>query len=108
MADGPVYLGTFIKTTLGHEDLFTAPCPKCGRKLYPYGYCGSPLSGRVDLEATCSCGWSDYVVVGGWKVRSDALRATQKADLWRLKKVQLFHPRFKAATIESLLEYLHR
>ncbi len=76
MAEGPIYLGTFVRNTLEHPELFTAKCPKCGRTILPYGYNGSPLSGRVDLEATCECGWDDYVMVSGWRVRSEALHAT--------------------------------
>lgn len=108
MADDPIHLGTFIKNTFEHEDLFTAPCPRCGRKLYPYGYNGSPLSGRVDLEATCSCGWSKYVIVGGWRGRCEALKSTQKADKRRLIMAKLLHPKFKGATIEELLDFLRK
>ena len=107
LADGPIYLGTFIRNTLEHEDLFTASCPKCGRKLYPYGYNGSPLSGRVDLQATCTCGWRGYVIVSGWKVRSEVLKATQRVDELRLRQTLLSHPHFKAEAIETLLRYLH-
>ena len=106
MADGPVYLGSFIRNTFEHKDLFTAPCPKCGHTIYPYGYNGSPLSGRVDLEATCSCGWEDFVIVKGWRIRSEALKTTQKEDKGRLLRARLFHPGFKVETIQSLVEYL--
>ena len=106
MAESPVFLGTFIRNTLEHEDLFTVPCPKCGRKLFPYGYNGSPLSGRVDLEATCSCGWNEYVIVSGWRIRSEALRAIQKTDKKRLRLIRLCHPRFQVATVRGLLDYL--
>ena len=107
MAEGPIYLGTFIKNTLEHEDLFTASCPKCGRKLHPYGYNGSPLSGRVDLEATCECGWDSYVSVSGWRIRSEALQATQKADRIRLAKFNALKPfRGSQATIKELLDWL--
>ena len=109
MCNSPIYLGSFIRNTFKHEDLFTTPCPNCGRKLYPFGYNGSPLSGRVDLEATCpNCGWDEYVIVSGWKVRSEALKATQKEDEFRLLKAKIVHPRFKAASIQSLLEWLRR
>ena len=107
MADGTLYLGTFIRNTLEHPELFTAPCPKCGRTLYPYGYNGSPLSGRVDLEATCDCGWDDFVIVSGWRVRSETLKASQKQDRLRYVKFKALRP-FKgdASTIKELLEWL--
>ena len=107
MAEEPLYLGTFIKNTLQHPDLFTAPCPQCGHQLLPYGYNGSPLSGRVDLEATCpECGWDSYVAVSGWRIRSEALKASQKADRQRLLKARILKTKFKASTFEDLLEYL--
>ena len=107
MADGPLYLGTFIKNTLQHPDLFTVPCPQCGHQLLPYGYNGSPLSGRVDLEATCpECSWDSYVAVSGWRIRSEALKASQKADKLRHLKTRLLKPGFKASTVEELLGYL--
>lgn len=109
MAEGPIYLGTFIRNTLEHPELFTAKCPKCGRTLLPYGYNGSPLSGRVDLEATCECGWDDYVIVSGWRVRSEALQANQKQDCLRLAKfkaLSLFGA--KPSTIEELIEWIQK
>lgn len=107
MADGPVYLGTFIRNTLEHPELFSATCPKCGRTVYPYGYCGSPLSGRVDLEATCDCGWDDFVIVSGWRIRSEALKASQKSDRLRLAKFRVAESfGSKASTIRELLDWL--
>ena len=107
MAGGPIYLGCFIKNTLQHPDLFTATCPQCGHRLLPYGYNGSPLSGRVDLEATCpECDWDSYVAVWGWRIRSEALKASQKADKLRHLKARLLKPEFKASTVEELLDYL--
>ena len=107
MADDPLYLGSFIRTSLEHPDLFSFPCPHCGKRLYPYSYNGSPLSGRVDLEAECpDCGWKGYEMVSGWRVRSEALKATQKADRRRLRWVKLLHWRFKPADIEDLRKYL--
>lgn len=108
MAGGPLHLGTFIKNTLQHPDLFTAPCPQCSLQLLPYGYNGSPLSGRVDLEATCpECGWNSYVAVTGWRIRSEALKASQKVDRLRHLKARLLKPGFKASTVEELLKYLN-
>ena len=115
MAEPPVYLGTFIRNTYEHEDLFTAPCPVCGKKLYAYGYNGSPLSGRIDLEATCpDCGWSDSIITSGWHQRSAALRATQQGDRERLGKAQADWERLrrvqmeqrKPASIRDLLDFL--
>ena len=106
MADGTLYLGTFIRNTLEHPELFTAPCPKCSRTLYPYAYNGSPMSGRVDLQARCECGWNDSMTVSGWQVRSNALRATQDQDRPRFSK---FSDRLvPEATIKELLEWLHK
>ena len=108
MAEPPIYLGTFVRNTLDHEDLFTAPCPNCGHRLLPYSYNGSPVSGRVDLQATCpECGWDKYVMVSGWHVRSQALKATQQADRVRLLRVNYLRPKgFNPATVEELLEWL--
>ena len=106
MADGTVHLGTFVRNTLLHPELFTFKCPHCGETLYPYGYNGSPLSGRVDLQATCDCGWTGFEMVSGWRVRSEALKAAQHADAWRHR---LF--KWKAgtpATIHRLLEWLKK
>lgn len=86
MAEGPIYLGTFVRNTLEHPEMFSFKCPRCGKTVYPYGYNGSPLSGRVDLQGVCECGWSDYVMVSGWRKRSDALKETQREDRFRLAK----------------------
>ena len=106
MADEPLYLGSFIRCSLEHPGLFTFSCPHCGKRLYPYSYNGSPLSGRVDLEAECpECGWKGFEMVSGWRVRSDALKAIQQADRRRLLKAKLLHPGFKPATIEEFLKW---
>lgn len=106
MNEGPVFLGTFIRNTLEHPDLFSFKCPKCGETLNPYGYNGSPLSGRVDLQSTCACGWGGYEMVSGWRPRSEALKASQKSDTWRLR---LFKMRGgKSATIRELLDWLDK
>ena len=109
MAEGPIYLGTFVRNTLAHPELFSFKCPKCGKTVYPYGYNGSPLSGRVDLQGTCECGWSDYVMVSGWRKRSDALKDTQRQDRFRLAKykaLNCFQGRF--ATVADLKEWLEK
>ena len=104
MADGTVYLGTFIKNTLEHPELFSFKCPKCGKTVYPYGYNGSPLSGRVDLQGTCACGWGGYEMVSGWRVRSEALKDSQKSDSLRRKRFSLLFG--KSASVQELLTWL--
>lgn len=109
MADGPVYLGTFIRNTVEHPDLFEFRCPKCGKTLYPYGFNGSPLSGRVDLQSMCDCcGWEGYEMVSGWRKRSDALKATQREDKFRSAKYRFRVKCLKkqSSTIEDLLSWL--
>ena len=107
MADEPLYLGSFIRTSLEHPELFSFPCPHCGKRLYPYSYNGSPLSGRVDLEATCpECSWNGSVTVSGWHIRSQALKATQCTDKFRRLRTKLLHSTFKAETIEGFLNWL--
>ena len=107
MADEPLYLGSFIRTSLEHPALFSFHCPHCGKQLFPYSYNGSPLSGRVDLEAECpECGWKGYKMVSGWRVRSEALKATQTADRRRLRWVKLLHWRFASSTIQDLQSFI--
>lgn len=108
MADDTIHLGTFVRNSLEHPDLFSFRCPKCGEPLYPYGYSGSPLSGRVDLQGYCDCGWGAFVVFSGWKVRSEALKATQGSDRLRLAKYRALKPlKGPSATIQELLDWLH-
>lgn len=104
MADGTIHLGTFVRNSLEHPDLFSFRCPKCGEPLCPYGYSGSPLSGRVDLQGYCDCGWGGYVMVSGWKQRSEALKATQKSDSWRHRLFKLKGS--TSATVRQLLDWL--
>ncbi|MBQ6254075.1 MAG: hypothetical protein IJK05_05415 [Bacteroidales bacterium] len=107
-APDPVWLGSFVRTSLSHPDLFAFNCPKCRRVLYPYRYCGSPLSGRVDLEGGCPCGWKGYVIESGWFMRGEALRKQIAADKDRHDKYELIHPGAKSATIDELLAWLER
>lgn len=108
MAEKPLYLGTFIRNTLEHKDIFTALCPHCSHQLLPHGYNGSPLSGRVNLDATCpECDWNGSVTVKGWRIRSEALKATQKADKVRRLKAKVLRPCFEAATIEEFLKIIN-
>lgn len=106
MAPDPVWLGTFVRCTLEHPELFQFKCPECGKAVFPYRYCGSPLSGRVDLEGRCECGWKGFETVSGWRVRSETLRDAMNADKPRRVVAKLLHPGFKASTIEALLSGL--
>ena len=98
MAPDPVWLGTFVRCTLEHPELFQYRCPQCGSTVYPYRYCGSPLSGRVDLEGRCRCGWIGYETVTGWRLRAVALRDALRADKPRWKR---FRRRCKAGAWRS-------
>lgn len=104
IAEGPIHLGTFIKNTLEHQDLFAFKCPKCGKTVYPYGYNGSPLSGRVDLQGACECGWGGFEMVSGWRVRSEALKEAQKSDSLRRKRFSLLFG--KPSSVQELLAWL--
>ena len=108
MADGTVYLGTFIRNTIEHPELFTFKCPKCGKTLDPYGYNGSPLSGRVDMQGYCDCGWGGYIMYSGWHIRSKALKSTQKADFWRHLLFKLCKRYGEAPTVKELIEWLSK
>ena len=81
-------------------------CPHCGETLYPYGYNGSPLSGRVDLQAICDCGWSGFEMVSGWRIRSEALKAAQHSDTWRRRLFKLKSG--TTSTIYDLLDWPHK
>ncbi len=107
MADGEVFLGSFIRTNLEHPELFDVVCPKCGKILHSYNYSGSPLSGRVDLEAACPCGWDSFMSVSGWRIRSETLKATQKADRFRYLKSKFTQIGNKSSNVAELLEYLN-
>ena len=104
MAPDPIPLGTFIRCSLEHPELFQFTCPECGRTLLPYRYNGSPLSGRVDLEGKCECGWEGARTVSGWQLRSQTLKDTLRQDQNRLRR---FRRRDNdPATIEELLGWL--
>ena len=103
LAPDPVWLGSFIQTTINHPDLFQFKCPKCGSAVLPYRYAGSPLSGRLDLEGYCHCGWKGIASVSGWFRRGEALRAQIAADKGRYLKYKLLHPKAEPASIEELL-----
>ena len=104
MAPDPVWLGSFVRCTLNHPELFQFRCPECGRAVLPYRCCGSPLSGRVDLEGRCSCGWSGFESVSGWRQRAVALRDQLSADKARHRWYRILHPSSAPATVEQLLD----
>ena len=106
LAPDPVWLGSFARCTLEHPELFQYKCPECGNIVLPFRYCGSPLSGRVDLEGECSCGWKGYEMVSGWFIRGEALRGTIISDQFRYTKSELIHPGVKPASVKELLDYL--
>ena len=106
MAPDPVWLGSFVTAVRNHSDLFQFKCPECGKTVFPYRTVGSPLSGRVDLEGRCSCGWHGDESVSGWKVRATALRDQLANDAFRHGKYKLLHPGAKLATVQELLDWL--
>ena len=106
MAPDPVWLGSFVRCTLEHPELFQFRCPGCGKRVYPYRYVGSPLSGCVDLEGRCECGWSGCESVVGWRKRATVLRDRLAADSARYRWFRVLHPASKPACVAELLESL--
>ena len=106
MAPDPVWLGSFVSTVRNHLDLFQFQCPKCGKTVFPYRTVGSPLSGRVDLEGRCECGWKGFESVTGWRKRANALRDQVSADMLRYRKYRLLHPGTKPASVQEVLDGL--
>lgn len=101
----PYFVGTILRNSLEHPDLFSVGCT-CGHRAFAYAYNGSPLSGRFDLSCVCpKCGAGISSIESGWRVRSNALRATQEEDLKRGRRMALLHPRFYPATIQELLRF---
>ena len=107
MTDGPLFLGTFVRTVLEHPELFQFKCPVCGKTVFPYRFNGSPLSGRVDLEGCCDCGWEGFESVSGWHIRATALRVQTLTDRRRFWLYKLLRPMINPATIQDLLGYEH-
>ena len=106
VADPPYHLGTILRNSLKNPGLFSCECPD-GHRAYAYAYNGSPLSGRFDLGMACpECGWNEWVSRSGWRVRSEALKATQAEDAERLGALRLLHPGFGGADIRDLLRNL--
>ena len=108
LAPDPVWLGSFVQTIRDHPDLFQFQCPDCGKTEFPYRFVGSPLSGRVDLEGYCDCGWKGYKAVSGWFNRGEVLREQLGADKRRHNKYKLLHLNTGPATIEELLDTIER
>ena len=106
MAPDPVWLGSFVSTVRSHPELFQFNCPECGKTVFPYRTVGSPLSGRVDLEGRCSCGWHGDESVSGWRQRATELRDQQAKDAFRHRKYKLLHPAVKLATVKELIDWL--
>ena len=106
MTDEELYLGTFVRCILEHEDLFTGQCPECGRKVYPYGYHGNMVGSDAWFYATCPCGWKGTVAVQGAGLWLGYLKEAQRADKRRMRRIRVFRPFFKAATVELLMDYL--
>ena len=107
LAPDPVWLGSFVQTIRNHPDLFQFQCPKCGKAVLPFRFVGSPLSGRVDLEGYCDCGWKGYKTVSGWFKRGEILRNRIAADKRRNIKFRLLHSGAISTTIEDLLSWLN-
>lgn len=106
LADPPYHLGTIVRNSLKNPGLFTCDCPD-GHRAWAYTYNGSPLSGRFDLGMACpQCGWNGWVTRSGWRVRSEALKATQAEDMKRLGIIKLTRPDFHGADIRDLLRAL--
>ena len=106
LAPDPVWLGSFVQTIRNYPDLFQFQCPDCGKTVLPYRFVGSPLSGRVDLEGYCDCGWKGYKTVSGWFKRGETLRKQMAADTLRYHKFRMLHPGTRSATVEELLNML--
>ena len=106
VAPDPVWLGSFVSAVRLHPELLQYPCPKCGKTVFPYRFVGSPLSGRVDLEGRCSCGWKGFEMVSGWRERAAVLREQIERDAPRYRKYRLLHPGSSPASVSDLLRLL--
>ena len=106
MAPDPVWLGSFVRCTLDHPDLFQYKCPECGKTVFPFRYVGSPLSGIVHLEGRCECGWKGHEEVSGWRDRATTLRDQIVSDTARKQRFRIIHPGSRPASINELVKYL--
>ena len=107
LAPDPVWLGSFVRCTLEYPELFHYKCPRCGKPVLPFRFVGSPLSGRVDLEGYCDCGWKGYKTVSGWFKRGEALRDRLTIDKRRYFMFKLLQSGDRSTTIEELLLWLN-
>jgi len=107
MAPDPVWLGSFVCAVRNHPELFQFKCPKCSKTVFPHRSVGSPLSGRVELEGLCECGWYGDESVSGWRQRAIALRDQLSSDKLRFRKYRLLHPNAQPATVAELLSALN-
>lgn len=105
MAPDPVWLGSFVRCTLDHQELFQYKCPDCGKTVLPFRYVGSPLSGIVHLEGRCECGRKGHEEVSDWRIRATTLRDQIANDIARNRRFRLFHPGSKPASINELVKY---
>ena len=108
LAPDPVWMGSFVQCCINHPELFQITCPRCKRKLFPYRYVGSPLSGRVDLEYECKCGKKGYETVSGWRIRANALRDKLEKDKARNRKFQQHNPSAPPANLKELMNFLNK
>ena len=106
IAPDPVWLGSFVRNMLKNPDLYLFRCPKCKKTIFPYRYCGSPLSGRVDLEGHCICGWEGFESVSGWRLRAIPLRDQLAKDTIRYHKFKLLRPTTVSYSVAELLSFL--
>ena len=104
MTDGPLFLGTFVRTVLENPALFQFKCPACGKTVFPYRFNGSPLSGRVDLEGACACGWEGYESVSGWHIRAETLCVQMAKDKRRRLWHRLLHHRTRLTAFKELFK----
>jgi len=106
MANPPYFLGTMIRNSLLHPDLFGCRCPN-GHQAYAYSYTGSPLSGNVSQSMACPmCGWNQTTERSGWHNRSLALKAALAEDSDRYRQALTINPEFKPADLRVLLKTL--
>ena len=120
IAPPPYHLGTLLRCSLEHPELFSAECG-CSGRAYAWSYNGSPLSGRFIMSVACpQCGALGRAEVSGWRVRSEVLCAAQMEDRLRLEKALAVADGacagsgsasgsgsgFEPASLRELLEYI--
>ena len=106
MANPPYWLGTIVRNSIEHPELFGAKCP-CGHQAYAYRYAGSPLSGSFSLNVACpECGWKGRSSRSGWMIRRDTLQESQSKDRRFLGLLKQNGIDFKVADIRDLLRYI--